>query len=160
MRQMYGKEAFRIVLGKSPSQLSPRRYLAELKAMMAEFKNIKCDVYAFMQKNSGAVTGQAGTSRIDSVSELPKPVSEPGLTVGMHVLLLSYSGEKKVVAEGLLLCPPAPGDTLSLVKVFVTSALVPDTPLILPTIAGSTTLRNVIGEDPIEWNYKDLMRRP
>ncbi|XP_051130752.1 uncharacterized protein LOC127251200 isoform X1 [Andrographis paniculata] len=51
------------------------------------------------------------------------------------------------------------GDTLSLVKVFVTSASVPDTPLILPTISGATTLRDVVGEDPIEWSYKDLMRR-
>ncbi|XP_051134109.1 uncharacterized protein LOC127253519 isoform X2 [Andrographis paniculata] len=133
--------------------------MEELKAMMDEFKTIKVDVYAFMHRNSGAVTGQAGTSRIDSVPEIPRPVSEPSMTVGTHVLLLSHTGEKKVVAEGLLLCPPGPGDTLSLVKVFVTSASVPDTPLILPTISGATTLRDVVGEDPIEWSYNDLMRR-
>ncbi|XP_051120401.1 uncharacterized protein LOC127244108 [Andrographis paniculata] len=66
--------------------------IAELKAMMVEFKTIKSDMYAFMHRNSGAVTGQAGTSRIDSVSELPRPVSEPGLTVGTRVLLLSRTG--------------------------------------------------------------------
>ncbi|XP_051134804.1 uncharacterized protein LOC127254004 isoform X3 [Andrographis paniculata] len=79
--------------------------MEELKAMMDEFKTIKADVYAFMHRNSGAVTGQAGTSRIDSVPEIPRPVSEPSMTVGTHVLLLSRTGEKKVVAEGLLLCP-------------------------------------------------------
>ncbi|XP_051134888.1 uncharacterized protein LOC127254059 [Andrographis paniculata] len=134
--------------------------LAELKAMMAEFKTIKSDVYAFMHRNSEAVIGQTGISRIYPVSELPRHMSEPGLTVGTHVLLLSHFGEKKVVAEGLLLCPPAPGDTLSLVKVFVTSDSVSDTPPILPTIAVATTLCDVVGEDPIEWNYKDLMHHP
>ncbi|XP_051117056.1 uncharacterized protein LOC127241865 isoform X2 [Andrographis paniculata] len=133
---------------------------AEFKEMMAEFKTIKANVYAFMHRNSGAISGPSATVRIDTVSKLLRPVSKSSMTVGTRVLILSRTREKKVVAEGLLLSPPAPGDTLSLVKVFVTSTAVPDTPLILPTIAGATTFCEVVDEDPIEWNYKDLMRHP
>ncbi|XP_051143421.1 uncharacterized protein LOC127259853 [Andrographis paniculata] len=115
--------------------------LAEFKEMMTEFKTIKADVYAFMHRNFGAVSGPSATTRIDMVSELLRPVSESPMMVGTHLLILSRTGEKKVVAKGLLLSPSTPGDTLSLVKVFVTSAAVLDTPLILPTIAGATTFR-------------------
>ncbi|XP_051149252.1 uncharacterized protein LOC127263972 [Andrographis paniculata] len=113
-----------------------------------------------MHRNSRAVTGLSTTTRIDTRSELLRPVSESPMTVGTRVFILSRTGEKKIVAEGLLLCPLAPGYIFSIVKVFVTSTLVSETPLILLTIAEVTTICEVVGEDPIEWNYKDFMRHP
>ncbi|XP_051115966.1 uncharacterized protein LOC127241109 [Andrographis paniculata] len=80
--------------------------VAELKATMAEFKTIKADVYAFMYRNSVAVSGPSATTRIDTVSELLRPVSKSPMTVGTRVLILSRTREKKLVAKGLLLSPP------------------------------------------------------
>ncbi|XP_051121675.1 uncharacterized protein LOC127245076 [Andrographis paniculata] len=82
----------------------------EMQSGLAEFKTIKADAYAFMHRNSRAVSGPSIT-RIDTVSELLRSVFESPIMVGTRVLILSRTGEKKIVAEELLLYPPAPGDT-------------------------------------------------
>ncbi|XP_051130856.1 uncharacterized protein LOC127251270 isoform X2 [Andrographis paniculata] len=70
--------------------------IAELTATMTEFKTIKADVYPFMHRNSKAVTGPfEATTRIDTVSELIRPISESPMMVthfscqGFHYIRLS-----------------------------------------------------------------------
>ncbi|XP_051138666.1 uncharacterized protein LOC127256598 isoform X2 [Andrographis paniculata] len=82
------------------------------------------------------------------------------LTIGSRILLISRGLEKHVVGEGVLLSDPTPGDTVDIVRVFVTTATVPEAELILRTTSGAQTLGEVVRGEPIDWTFKDFVCRP
>ncbi|XP_051120684.1 uncharacterized protein LOC127244267 isoform X2 [Andrographis paniculata] len=138
--------------------------IAEVKAVLSEIKAIRDEVTMYKAEISSwtppsigpspeaQLAGRRGESAGTSSLEL--------MTIGTRVRLLSRGLEKRVVNEGVMLSLPTPGDTLAIVKVYVTAVMVPETALILPTNIGAKILGDVLDGDNIEWIYQDLVRRP
>ncbi|XP_051138825.1 uncharacterized protein LOC127256716 [Andrographis paniculata] len=64
--------------------------------------------------------------------------------IGSRILLISRGLEKRIVSEGVLLSDPTPGDTIDIVRVFVTTATIPEAALILRITYGAQTLGEVV----------------
>ncbi|XP_051116560.1 uncharacterized protein LOC127241510 isoform X2 [Andrographis paniculata] len=91
----------------------------------------------------------SGFSRTDGRLEMSGTDDHNPLMIGSRVLLISRGLEKRVV-----------GDTIDIVRVFVTPATIPEVALILRMTSGAQTLSEVVHVEPINWTLKDLVRHP
>ncbi|XP_051136001.1 uncharacterized protein LOC127254767 [Andrographis paniculata] len=130
-----------------------------VRAEMSEIRTIRAEMSALLNSSPRASIRGPCSSRTDGRSETPGTDVLTPLTIGSCILLISRGLEKRVVGEGVLLSDPTPGDTVDIVRVFVTSATVPEASLILRT-TGAQTLGEVVRAEPIDWTFKDLVRCP
>ncbi|XP_051120211.1 uncharacterized protein LOC127243985 [Andrographis paniculata] len=104
----------------------------------------------------------ASPSTIVSWTEL-RPPRTTTLLLSLHHCGLAFTQPNKsnrcrhLLLSFKIVCL---GDTLAIVKVYVTTVMVLETALILPTNAGAKILGDVLDRDNIEWIYQDLVRRP
>ncbi|XP_051139700.1 uncharacterized protein LOC127257358 isoform X2 [Andrographis paniculata] len=140
-----------------------REFMSEFRSVRAEMSEIRtiCAVMSALLNSSprASIRGLC-SSRTDGRSETPGTDVLTPLTIGSRILLISRGLKKRVVGEGVLLSDPTPGDTVDIVRVFVTSATIPEAALILWTTSGAQTLGEVVRAEPIDWTFKDLVRRP
>ncbi|XP_051115791.1 SNF2 domain-containing protein CLASSY 3-like, partial [Andrographis paniculata] len=116
-----------------------KKGLVELRTVIVEVRNMHTELSTWMNSPGGESVQAPGTIRTQRALKTPGTKVHEPLTVGSRVLLMSRGLEENV-AKGIMLSSPLPGDMLAIVEVFTRVTTVPDTSIILPTIARARTL--------------------